>query len=198
MSMNGFQWSSLVAGKDHPGDCLNYLSTHWKLDDQGKFQGAMVYTILLGILTEGTYALQGILRPCLPKRIRHFVSTLLYGVQRFMGYIIMLVAMTYSYELLFSVLVGVMLGRLLFPKASTKRQWYTDDSRTRQEWSVTTSSSPNSSLMTTTTTTMMGTSDDSPRSTPSDERLDGNIGERNEERDRLLPTSDVSTFRRRR
>ena len=121
MSMSGFQWSFLGA-RNEPGDCLNYLAPAWKLDDQGKFQGAMVYTILLGVLTEGAYAFQGLLQPYIPKRLWHLVHSLLYGIQRFMGYILMLVAMTFSWELFFSVIVGIILGRLLFPDV-TERQW---------------------------------------------------------------------------
>jgi hypothetical protein len=119
MSMSGFQWS--LVGHT-PGDCLNYFAPAWKLDDRGKFQGAMVYTVLLGLLTEGSHALQVVLQPYVPPRLRHVVNSLLYGLQRFMGYTIMLVSMTYSWELFLSVLVGVMLGRLLFPNA-TRREW---------------------------------------------------------------------------
>lgn len=118
MSMSGFQWSLF----QQQGDCLNYFSPNWKLDNPGKFQGAMVYSFLLAISTEGFYFLQTLILPKVPKRLRHLVSSLLIGLQRFMGYIIMLIAMMYSWELLISIILGLMVGRMLFPN-STRRAW---------------------------------------------------------------------------
>ena len=129
MSMSGFQWSFFRARED-PGDCLNYLAPSWKLDDRGKFQGAVVYSMLLGMLTEGTYVLQVLLQPYIPKRLSHLAHSLLYGIQRFMGYVLMLVTMMYSWELFFSVIFGISLGRLVFPDV-TRRQRRADTRRTQ-------------------------------------------------------------------
>jgi Ctr copper transporter family len=130
MSMSGFQWSLLLDGG---GDCLTYFAPAWKLDDRGKFQGAMVYTFLMAILTEGLYTFPILLEQqqprFLPKHLRHLVDTIVYGIQRFMGYIIMLIAMMYSWELFMSVVLGHMVGKLLFPNA-TRREWR-DDARRR-------------------------------------------------------------------
>jgi len=176
MAMSGFQWSFL--GKE-PGDCLNYLAPAWKLDDQGKFQGAMVYTILLGVLTEGTYAFQGLLQPYVPKRLWHLVHSLLYGIQRFMGYILMFVAMTFSWELFFSVIVGIILGRLLFPNV-TQRERLTNARQVLYETPVSRADAP---------PTLATTSLDD-----SQHHLDVGAGS---ERESLL-TGDALTVRRRR
>jgi hypothetical protein len=123
MSMSGFQWSLLAAGgRDEPGDCLSYFAPGWKLDGRGKFEGAMVYTFLLAIMAEASYAFQLMIRPYVPKRLQHLTNSILYGIQRFMAYIIMLVAMMYSWELLISVILGLVVGRLLFPNV-TRREW---------------------------------------------------------------------------
>lgn len=119
MSMSGFQWS--LVGRE-PGDCLSYFAPSWKLDGRGKFEGACVYTFLLAIMTEGSHALQVTIQPYVPKRLQHLTNTILYGIQRFMTYIIMLIAMMYSWELLISVIFGVVVGRLLFPNV-TRREW---------------------------------------------------------------------------
>lgn len=126
MSMSGFQWS--LVGRE-PGDCLSYFAPDWKLDSRGKFQGAMVYTFLLGILTEGSHALQVLLRPYVPRRLAHVTDSLLLGLQRFMAYIIMLIAMMYSWEMLISILAGVVVGRLIFPNI-TRREWRKEARRT--------------------------------------------------------------------
>lgn len=122
MAMSGFQWS--LFGKS-PGDCLSYLAPAWTLESRGKFQGAVVYTFLLAMLAEGSHALQVVLRPHVPKRIEHLTNVLFLGMQRFMAYILMLVVMMYSWELLISVICGVMAGRLLFPNV-TRREWRRD------------------------------------------------------------------------
>lgn len=131
MAMSGFQWS--LFGKT-AGDCLSYLAPDWKLESRGKFQGAMVYTFLLAILAEGSHAFQVVLRPYIPKRFEHGTNVIFLGMQRFMAYILMLVVMMYSWELLISVIAGVMAGRLLFPNV-TRREWRKDAQQLRTQTS---------------------------------------------------------------
>jgi hypothetical protein len=50
------------------------------------------------------------------RRKRKVMLLFLYVLQSFMGYMIMLIAMTYSWELLLSVVFGVMMGNRLFVK----------------------------------------------------------------------------------
>lgn len=120
MAMGGFQWS-LGKTKGKP-DCLNYFVPAWKLDDSGRFWGAMVYSFLLGIMTEGITNFQIWMRPHLGKgRLRKIIMPLLYATQQWLGYIVMMVTMSYSFELFASVLVGLMVGRLLFLQRSATR-----------------------------------------------------------------------------
>ena len=148
MSMSGFQWS--LGGE--PGDCLSYFAPAWKLDGRGKFQGAMIYTFLLAILAEGSHALLVLARPpYVPKRLQHLTNTVLYGIQRFMTYIIMLVAMMYSWELLISGIAGVVVGRLLFPNV-TRREWRRESRRAAQSSSATVHPTLAEEAATTTTT----------------------------------------------
>ncbi|CAJ1949376.1 unnamed protein product [Cylindrotheca closterium] len=120
MAMGGFQWS--LGKHDTKPDCLNYFVPAWKLDDSGKFTGAMVYTFLLGMMTEAVTNFQTWLRPFLGTgRLRKFTMPLLYALQQWLGYIAMMVTMMYSVELFGSLLLGLVLGRLLFlPRSVTK------------------------------------------------------------------------------
>jgi hypothetical protein len=116
MSMGGFQYS--LSGK---GDCLNYFVPPWKLTDKGKFYGAMIYSWLLGIMLEALTNFQIWLRPFLPQKLRKIVFPLLYGIQQWLGYIVMMVMMMYSIELFASTLLGIVVGRALFqPRSTTK------------------------------------------------------------------------------
>lgn len=120
MAMGGFQWS--LGTHDTKPDCLNYFVPAWKLDDGGKFTGAMVYSFLLGMMTEAITNFQIWLRPFLGTgRLRRFTMPLLYAIQQWLGYISMMVTMMYSVELFGSLLLGLVLGRLLFlPRSVTK------------------------------------------------------------------------------
>eukprot|EP00980_Cylindrotheca_fusiformis_P029169 scaffold22742_cov139-Cylindrotheca_fusiformis.AAC.2 len=123
MAMGGFQWSlGRRGGDDDKPDCLNYFVPPWKLDSSGRFIGAMVYSFLLGIMTEGITNLHFWIRPHLGKgRLRKCVMPILYGAQQWLGYIVMMVTMMFSFELFLSVLVGLMVGRMLFlPKSLTR------------------------------------------------------------------------------
>ena len=128
MAMGGFQWS--LGKHDTKPDCLNYFVPAWKLDDRGKFTGAMVYSFLLGIMTEAITNLQIWLRPFLGTgRLRKFTMPLLFALQQWLGYISMMITMMYSIELFGSLLLGLVLGRLLFlPRSVTKPIVRTDQS----------------------------------------------------------------------
>ena len=117
MAMGGFQWSLFSKG-----DCITYFAPNWKLNSAGKFQGAMVYSFLLAMLTEGITSFQAWIRRFLKGKLRKVVMAILYAVQQWLGYIIMLVAMTYSLELLGCILLGLMTGRWLFPNAKQERR----------------------------------------------------------------------------
>lgn len=117
MAMSGFQWSLLAKG-----DCLTYFVAKWKLNDCGKFQGAMMYSFLLALLIEGITAFQVRSRSFLKGRVRKNFMTFIYAIQQWLGYIVMLIAMMYSIELMACVLLGLMLGRALFPDPRHERR----------------------------------------------------------------------------
>eukprot|EP00980_Cylindrotheca_fusiformis_P002176 scaffold497_cov97-Cylindrotheca_fusiformis.AAC.7 len=119
MAMGGFQWTLGRHADDDKPDCLNYFVPAWKLGSSGRFFGAMFCSFLLGILTEGITKLTLWIRPRLGTgQLRTFVLPLLYGAQQWLGYMVMMVAMMFSYELFASSLVGLMVGRVLFlPKS---------------------------------------------------------------------------------
>ena len=96
MAMNGFQWSLFKKG-----DCLNYFVAPWKLKDRGTFRGAMMYSFFLALLTEGLSSFQASIRQYLPAQgpFRKITMGLLYAMQQWMGYIIMLITMMFSFEL---------------------------------------------------------------------------------------------------
>lgn len=147
MSMGGFQWS--LGKHETKPDCLNYFVPAWKLDDSGKFTGAMVYSFLLGMMTEAITNFQVWLRPFLGTgRLRKFTMPLLYAIQQWLGYIVMMVTMMYSFELFGSLILGLVLGRLLFiPRTATKPIVRTDEtaaSPRNHDTSVTLSALPES------------------------------------------------------
>ena len=123
MAMKGFQFSVLSRKK---ADCITYFVAPWKLSDSGKFVGAMIYSFLLAIMTEAlTSAQQRIKRHLSPGRARKWVMSVLYGIQQFLGYVVMFIAMTYSIELFLAVIVGLMIGNVFYPHS--KRPGDDDD-----------------------------------------------------------------------
>lgn len=123
MYMEGFTWQDTT--------CVIYLFSSWVLTSPGKFAMAALGSILLGIALEfvlwkrrGVYSL-----PAGSRRL--LLSTLIYGIQLAMGYLIMLVIMTYSGPLFISTVGGMMLGHLLFnAQDSLAKQWREKKSRT--------------------------------------------------------------------
>jgi hypothetical protein len=119
MYMDGFHWSL-----SYDGGCINLLFSSWTLDTSGKFVGAMVGVILLGICTEGISRLRRVLanraRKSVTENRQRFTlqQTGLHGLHGLAGYMLMLVAMTYSYELILSVIVGLMIGFYCFGDAT--------------------------------------------------------------------------------
>jgi Ctr copper transporter family len=113
MYMRGFRWST----RNSVLPCLNYYFSSWGLTDRGAFQGAMIFSFLLALLTQGLSAVRAVvMRHVIRRGKRKFLLLLIYVLQSFMGYMIMLIAMTYSWELLLSVVFGVMMGNRLFVK----------------------------------------------------------------------------------
>jgi hypothetical protein len=128
MFMDGFHWSLKLKGNsvDEEGrplqsseeqqQCLNYLFNSWLLASPKQFRGAMVFSFLLAIVMEAISAFrEWILRTQAPSNsFRKITLVLIYALQSLLGYVIMIVAMMYSLELLFSVAAGLAVGHLLF------------------------------------------------------------------------------------
>jgi len=116
MSMSGFQSAFFSRG---PPDCITFLFTDWKLDRPGKFVGAMIFTFFLAVASEGMVHGQQYVRNRYltqkPKSQRKAISTILYGFQQIVGWILMLISMIFSIELFASVVLGLFVGKLLFP-----------------------------------------------------------------------------------
>ena len=128
MSMDGFQFSLL---KHKQGACLNYLTAAWKLSDASTFHGAMLYSFMLAFMTEGLTCFQTWIQRHIPRtgKFRKAVMGLIYALQQWMGYIIMMVTMMYSFELFASVILGIMAGHFFFPHPSP----YLHDPRRRAQ-----------------------------------------------------------------
>merc|ERR1712194_845018 len=111
MYMNGFQWEGLY--------CVIYLFPSWVLNTPWKLVIACFGTILGGIAVEGVITARRMILQSKKFKLQNantklFISMILYGAQLTMGYLIMLVVMTYSGPLFISVIIGLMIGHVLF------------------------------------------------------------------------------------
>merc|ERR1712166_229761 len=121
MYMTGFQWPP-SGGTDF--QCVMILIDYFTLDSRAKFAAGCFVTVLLGILLEAIVCFRRIaskwLLPQEPGRnvyysIKlHGVSGLIYGAQLTVGYLLMLVVMTYSIPLFMCVIIGLVLGNIIF------------------------------------------------------------------------------------
>eukprot|EP01033_Poteriospumella_lacustris_P010233 gene10233-7280_t len=124
MFMQGFQsmpppgtggdaWTS---ADDASVDCVNLLFDTWTLDTRVKFGFACLGVFLLAAATQ---ALPLVRRWCLTAAwpstmVRAGGLTLLFGVDKVVGYFVMLVAMTYSAELFAMICLGLTAGYVVF------------------------------------------------------------------------------------
>mmetsp|Transcript_8954 Transcript_8954/g.17326 ORF Transcript_8954/g.17326 Transcript_8954/m.17326 type:complete len:214 (+) Transcript_8954:230-871(+) len=116
MSMGGFQ-STLFSGGQ--ADCITFLFVSFRLNSAEKFFCAMLCTFLLAVFCEGMdYCQTEVGNNCLlgkPKYVRKTIMALLYGFRQFLGWLLMLISMTFSIELFASAILGIVTGKLLFP-----------------------------------------------------------------------------------
>jgi Ctr copper transporter family len=107
MYMDGFHWTDPT--------CVIYLFPSWVLNSVGLLTGASIGTIIFAIALEAViWQRRSIVPSCPEGFMRLGASTLFYGVQLTMGYLLMLVVMIYSGPLFFSVIMGLMIGHALF------------------------------------------------------------------------------------
>ena len=115
MLMFGFETSGK---KENP--CIILFIEPWTLDSRVKFATACVGVMVLGFAIEGLIAL----RRLITRKKRAFINistparkglTLFcFGLNLFLGYLAMLVAMTYSVELFLFVVLGLIVGHAVF------------------------------------------------------------------------------------
>ena len=119
MYMSGFE----AAGVDKRNPCVILFISSWTLDSRPKFIIACFGVAVMGFLIEllicarRRLTSRKRLSPYLlaPRpSIRQWTSIVLFGVNLFLGYLAMLVAMTYSVELFFCVIIGLMVGHACF------------------------------------------------------------------------------------
>jgi Ctr copper transporter family len=105
--------------------CLSLLLPSWTLDSRGKFLCACGGVVAFAVAVEGLtklryYQQQQQQQQQLQQQRRSSPSLLvmlvpfLHGLQALAGYLLMLIAMTYSVELLLSVMIGLALGYQFF------------------------------------------------------------------------------------
>ena len=113
--MEGFQWA--LKGES---SCINLFFVSWTLDTAGKFIIGMLGVVLLGIGTEGISRIRhGVVnkaRSCPPEEHLKYtlIQTGLHGLHAFSGYMLMLATMTFSCEMMLSVIIGLMIGYYSF------------------------------------------------------------------------------------
>lgn len=112
--MDGFRFA--MAGNQ---PCLNLYFPSWTLDTRTKFVGCLLLVFLLSFGTEGVSKYRHKLsskRPTGRQYHRNWQIKIsaLHGLQAFLGYIVMLATMTFSVEILVSVVVGLSTGYYYF------------------------------------------------------------------------------------
>jgi len=113
--MDGFRFA--MAGNQ---PCLNLYFPSWTLDTRAKFVGCLWLVCLLSFATEGvskyrhTLATRPLVREQQSRRMRQIIISALHGVQALLGYVVMLATMTFSVEILISVVVGLSVGYYYF------------------------------------------------------------------------------------
>jgi Ctr copper transporter family len=133
MYMDGFHWTSGGGGGAAELTCLNILHPSWTIRTPMQLYGAMMAVFLCAALTEacakfrqslllrfrttqgnGSGHVSSAPFTSVLYRNRNWALPVLHGVHAFLGYLLMLVVMTYSLELLLSVMAGLMVGYWVF------------------------------------------------------------------------------------
>ena len=145
MQMSGIR-SSLFASNSDQAHCLNLFFREWTLDDTWKFVLAMIFVFVVSFFAESISVLQrkwfnrcrcqevdeeGKSTIAISLRHQKIILALFYGIQASVYYMLMLVIMTYSLELILSVLIGVVSGFLVFQDEGV----YTDENYNDNEGS---------------------------------------------------------------
>lgn len=110
MYMDGF-----TGVKDPNQGCLVFLFPKFVLDSEAKYFAASVFTVLIGMITEGIANLRRRISTKVKDSSKKSIQRIiLYALQIIFGYIAMLIAMTYSLLLFFMIVFGLTLGHRIF------------------------------------------------------------------------------------
>jgi len=108
MYMDGFHWI-------HDTTCVIYLFPSLVLSSQARFIGACFGTILFGMMVEAIiFRRRKSIVNFEPGMSRLLASAGFYALQLTMGYLVMLVVMTYSIPLFVCCISGLVLGHVIF------------------------------------------------------------------------------------
>lgn len=108
MYMDGFHWI-------HDTTCVIYLFPSLVLSSEVRYIGACFGTILFGMMVEAIiFRRRKSIVNLQPGTSRLLASAAFYALQLSMGYLVMLIVMTYSGPLFLSCIIGLVLGHVLF------------------------------------------------------------------------------------
>jgi len=108
MYMDGFHWI-------HDTTCVIYLFPSLVLSSRARFVGACFGTILFGMMVEAIiFRRRKSIVNFAPGMSRLLASAGFYALQLTMGYLVMLIVMTYSIPLFLSCIMGLVLGHVVF------------------------------------------------------------------------------------
>jgi len=108
MYMEGFQWVQ-------SSTCVILLFPGWVLNSAAKYALAVIGTVLLAIGLEKFIQQRRKAMACMEYGTKRLVaSAIFYGVQLIIGYVLMLIIMIYSGVLFLSVILGLVIGHVLF------------------------------------------------------------------------------------
>jgi len=107
MYMDGFHWMDTV--------CVIYLFPEWILNTKGKFVAASIGSLFVGIVLEVVIMRRRRVMSSMGAGYgRLAASAMFYGLQLTIGYLGMLVVMTYSGPLFMCIILGIVGGHILF------------------------------------------------------------------------------------
>eukprot|EP01006_Ploeotia_vitrea_P064651 TRINITY_DN88488_c0_g1_i1.p1 TRINITY_DN88488_c0_g1~~TRINITY_DN88488_c0_g1_i1.p1 ORF type:complete len:201 (+),score=10.77 TRINITY_DN88488_c0_g1_i1:41-643(+) len=113
MHMTGFR--SAINSNPATTECIVLWLQEWQLNTPEKFAGAVVGVFALAVNMEALNMLRRVLCKKHPQKLLTIpLALLLYTMSLFIGYLLMLVAMTYNSEMFFAVILGLLLGNALF------------------------------------------------------------------------------------
>lgn len=107
MFMDGFHWMDTV--------CIIYLFPDWVLNTEGKFVAASIGSLFVGMFLEVVILRRRMIMSSMAPGYRRLAaSAMFYGLQLTVGYLAMLVVMTYSGPLFMCIILGIIFGHVLF------------------------------------------------------------------------------------